>query len=457
MTLRVRIATVVGAVVALSVAMTTLVAAWSAQREVFDPVDRGLVGRSDFIAEVATAAIGLARGGFIGTDGSEPERLGGLRRQPGDPVLIRLVLNDGTVVGLPSEELPEDLLTEADFRLIDAAPGTAELSTRELDGQSFRVVARSLDGGAVFLAQDITSLEGSLSSLVRRLAVTGLAGVAVAIAAGWLVARRIAQPIVRVSQAARELASSQDLPSRIVSNRSDEVGDLADSFNELVDALETSRIQQRRLVADASHELRTPLTSLRIRIETLAVHPDLDLDKRNQLTRAAVGELETLTDLVSELVDLATDIEHTDEEPVDTNLGELVSSVVQSTRTRTGRKIELEVDSTWLELCPRMTARAVSNLVDNAIKYSPDGDEILVTQSGDRIEVADRGIGLADDERPRAFERFYRAPASQVLPGSGIGLAIVSHVADAHDGEVWFEPREGGGSRVGFSLSGASA
>jgi two-component system sensor histidine kinase MprB len=451
--LRGRIAAVVAAVVAATITLTVGVAAFSASAQALDPVDDVLRSRAEFIAEVSANV----PDGFVGGVAGRPQRGAGIAgidtaRRPGDPVLMRLVLSGGVVVS--PEELPFDLLTGSDLELIDAPLAELELSTRQLDGQSFRFAAMSTDDGAIFLAQDITPLEEGVSALLRRLVLTGLVGVALAVGVGWLVARRIAEPIVRVSDAARNLAANQDLPSRISTSRSDEVGELADSFNDLVDALQTSRRQQHQLVADASHELRTPLTSLRLRVETLAAHPDLDAERRGQLTSAAVVELESLTELVSELVELATDVEHSDEKPVDTDLGALVSAVAEKARLRTGRTVEVTFDSTWLQLRPKMTARAVSNLIDNAVKYSPDDTAVQIDQAGGRVEVSDRGVGLDADGRARAFERFYRAPSAQLLPGSGIGLAIVRHVADSHDGSVWFEPREGGGSSVGFELLG---
>lgn len=263
----------------------------------------------------------------------------------------------------------------------------------------------------------------------------------------------MSKPIVEVTEAARELAVRQDLPSRIEVDRTDEVGELADSFNQMLAALELSRDQQRRLVADASHELRTPLTSLRLKIELLDSTPDLAAEQRQGLLGGAAAELERLTHLVTELVDLATDPTMADEPVAVVPLAEVIDGVVEEVRRTSGRTIQVVADDSTASIRNRMVRRAVSNLVDNARKYSPDDAEITVRLDRGRIEVRDRGEGIPADDLDLVFDRFYRSPTARTRPGNGIGLAIVQRVAEVHGGEVWARNNDDGpGATVGFSV-----
>jgi len=268
---------------------------------------------------------------------------------------------------------------------------------------------------------------------------------------GTLVARRLSRPITQVADAARQMALHQDLPTRIEIDRTDEVGDLASSFNQMLSALEVSRDQQQRLVGDASHELRTPLTSLRLKIDLLDSTPDLPVGQRQELLSGAAVELERLTDLVTELVDLATDSSSADEEPAQTDLVGLAEEVAERSRRTTGREIVVTGDSPKAIVRPRMVSRAVSNLVGNSVKYSPAGSPIEIRVSAGRFEVRDHGPGIATEDLDHVFDRFYRSATARTTPGNGIGLAIVRRVAELHGGEVWARNGDAG-AVVGFSV-----
>lgn len=328
--------------------------------------------------------------------------------------------------------------------------------TVEVDGERFRMavarVGEQGGGGTLQVARNVEDVERSLGQLRRQILLGSLLGVALAAAGGALVARRLSTPISEVAAAARQLAIRQDLPSRIETDRTDEIGELADSFNRMVSALEVSRNQQQRLVADASHELRTPLTSLRLKIDLLDATPDLPADQREELMHGAAVELERLTDLVAELVDLAADPTVGDEAVVEVDLARSVGDVVERARRSSGRPIELASDPTIVEVRDRGVRRAVSNLVDNACKYSPPGSPIEVEQRGGHIEVRDRGPGIPEAELAHVFDRFYRSPTARTQPGNGIGLAIVKRVAEMHGGEVWARNDPAGGAIVGFSV-----
>ena len=195
-------------------------------------------------------------------------------------------------------------------------------------------------------------------------------------------------------------------------------------------ALGSSRAQQQRLVMDASHELRTPLTALRTNIELLQRASTLDDAQRVELVDAAQVELAELSDLVAELVDLATDARA--EEPVQpVDLGDVVERVVERERRRSGRDITFSRDRGRSRRRPRRRPSTAPshNLSSNACKFSPDGTPIEVEVTGGTFEVRDRGVGIAPDELEFVFDRFYRATAARSQPGSGLGLSIVQQIA----------------------------
>ena len=338
------------------------------------------------------------------------------------------------------------------------------ITTVEIDGERFRMASARFGAqdrvGVVQIARNVEDIEDGLARLRRQILFGGLLGVGLAALLGALVASRLTAPILEVSSAAKAMASRQDIPSRITVDRTDEVGDLANSFNQMLTALEVSRDQQRRLVADASHELRTPLTSLRLKIDLLDRTPGLAEGQRQELLSGAASELERLTDLVAELVDLASDPTMTDEKSEARMLVDVVEETVEVRRRSSGRTITVDVvgEPQTHEIRAQMVGRAVSNLLDNAVKYSPEDKQVRVVVDGSRIEVHDRGEGIPDADLPHVFDRFFRSPEARTRPGNGIGLAIVQRVADLHGGETWArnaDPNGEGenGAIVGFSVS----
>jgi two-component system sensor histidine kinase MprB len=372
-----------------------------------------------------------------------------------DVTTVRVVNADGSVDGEPVGPPTDDAIAS----LADTDP---HLESETIDGVPYRIVTvpvtdprTEADGpGAVValqFARDVTNEQTALSNLATRLTLLSIAGVAGVVTASWLVGRWLTRPIDQLTDTAERLAELDDLPGRVEVNRGDEIGRLADSYNRLMSALEVGREQQRRLVADASHELRTPLTTLRARIEYLDQRGDHD-DEAARMLRAAVHDAERLSALVSDLVDLATDIRSVDEDAVEVELGGLVADVAAQVEISSDRPVRVEADHTVAIVRPTMVRRALHNLLDNAVKYGGDG-EILVRSSAGVIEVHDDGPGIAEDERGLVFDRFYRSPKARNRPGNGIGLAIVEQVAEAHDGTVRAGTSDLGGALVAFSVT----
>jgi two-component system sensor histidine kinase MprB len=433
MSLRWRFALVLALVVAgVVVALST--AAWlSAQNEIVAGVD-------DALRRQASDA---ARGYFVG---SPPESIDS-RRQGPDPVQI--LDRQGSIVAAVGDALPVDVDDQA------VAAGSAEEILREVTvgDTGFRMLTVSTEFGAVQVARNRVEIDDALEGLRNGLIALGLVATSIAALVGWWLAGRFTRPIEQLTASTEHIAETTDLSEPIAIDRADEVGRLASSFNSMLQALTASRRQQQQLVMDASHELRTPLTTLRTNIELLARRPDLDPDQRRELLEAATVELEELSALVTELVDLAIERRPEDHELEDIDLGELARGVVQRAVRRYGRTIELDIEEPGVVRgTPSLLERALSNLLDNASKFSPRDTPLDVTVHGDEITVRDYGPGIGEDDRTRVFDRFYRADAARTMPGSGLGLAIVRQVVTDHGGTVDVEAPPGGGALVRIVL-----
>ncbi|MFJ8010454.1 HAMP domain-containing sensor histidine kinase [Streptomyces fagopyri] len=367
-------------------------------------------------------------------------------------------------------------------RRIAASPAAGTwVEHREVDvgGDLYRVATVALGGGrgAVQVAQQFSDTEDLLRELQQR---TVLLVGAVVIAAGlfgWWLARRITRRLVRLAGAAEDVARTGRLGIQVPVAGHDEVARLGRSFDRMLGRLARSEEDQRRLVQDAGHELRTPLTSLRTNISMLRRIDELPPEAREELVADLAQESRELTDLVNELVALAAG--QSDTEPVRRiDLADLAEDVAIVARRRSGRDVALRVSGdTTVDGRPTALQRAVSNLVENAVKFDRDGKvpiEIAVTGpvgtgSGGgggtgtggglgrpgsvRIEVLDRGPGIAEGDLVRVFDRFFRAADARSLPGSGLGLSIVREVAVAHGGASFAFRREGGGAVFGFTVS----
>ncbi len=326
--------------------------------------------------------------------------------------------------------------------------------TVTIDGTSYRMLTSKWhEGGVIQIARDLTETREVLASLRLRLLLLAMGGVAAAAALGWWLARRIVRPVVRLRDTAEHIASTQDLSTPIPADGDGEVGSLARSLTTMVDALATSREQQQRLITDASHEMRTPLTSLRTNIEMLGRADGMPEAQRVEVVDALQLEVGELSELVAELVELATDRSR-DEAPEPVVLADLAQDVATRAIRRSGREVTVtgEPDPALVVGQPAQLERAISNLVDNAIKYSPPGTAVEIAVTSTDVVVRDRGSGIAPEDLPHVFDRFYRSTLARSEPGSGLGLAIVEQIVKRHHGRTWAANRTGGGAEVGFSL-----
>jgi len=290
-----------------------------------------------------------------------------------------------------------------------------------------------------------------LTVLRLRILMAVLSVILAAAACGWLVSRQVTRRLRDLAAAAALVADTGRLDVAIDPAGSDETGQLAGAFIRMLATLDRSQVAQRHLVQDAGHELRTPLTSLRTNLDVLARHPDLDAGQRREVVADLQGETRELTLLVNELVDLSLG-EVTEAPPTQLSLAAVAERVASRARRRSRRVITIDADGSTAFAVQAQVERALANLLDNAIKFSPDDSPIAVTIAAGRLAVRDHGLGLAPDEVPRVFDRFYRSDHARQLPGSGLGLSIVSNIAIQAGGTVFAGNHPSGGAEVGFQL-----
>jgi two-component system sensor histidine kinase MprB len=335
-------------------------------------------------------------------------------------------------------------------RVAQGSKGSFLRDVRVGDRHLRMLVVPFADGRAAQLALPLDRVDDVLHRLVVVLVVMMGAGVAIAVAAGRFVASAALRPVERLRRATREVARSQRAGARIPVEGNDELADLASSFNEMVAALEASVRSQQALVADASHELRTPITTLRTNVEFLLREPGLAAYV--PLLTELRQELEDLGALVTDLVELARD-----EQPAgqsgDVPVDEIVTAVVTRARRRApGIDFVTDVRPCVVAGSAERVERAIANIVDNAVKWSPDDGTVEITVANGEVVVRDHGPGIEPADLPFIFDRFYRSNDARGLPGSGLGLAIVRQVADSHGGSVVAERPPGGGTRVRLRL-----
>ncbi|MGW3123670.1 ATP-binding protein [Streptomyces sp. NPDC001107] len=333
----------------------------------------------------------------------------------------------------------------------------------DVDTDVYRVATVSLGAGrgAVQVAQEFSDTEDLLRALQQRTLILMCAVVIAAGLFGWWLARRITRRLILLTSAAEDVARTRRLGIEVPVTGYDEVGRLGRAFDRMLGRLAQSEEDQRRLVQDAGHELRTPLTSLRTNISLLRRIDELPPATRDELVADLSQEARELTDLVNELVDLAAGQSDT-EPPQRVDLADIAEDVAGLARRRSGRQVMVRASGdTTTDGRPGMLQRAISNLVENAAKFDRDGTgPIEIAVSGPartgtvRVEILDRGPGVADGDLIRIFDRFYRAADARSLPGSGLGLSIVREVAMAHGGAPFAAQREGGGAVIGFTVGG---
>ncbi|WP_187366019.1 HAMP domain-containing sensor histidine kinase [Trebonia kvetii] len=316
------------------------------------------------------------------------------------------------------------------------------------DGQQFRVYTVAWadnPGGLVRTSRPANADDGALRDAALLLAGLTVAAACLTYGAARLTAGRILRPIGELTEAAEHVTKTRDLTSRLgFPQANDEVGRLASSFDTMLAALHESLTAQRQLTADASHELRTPLTSLTTNLDLLEDGAGLADPQAPALVRAAREQAAELDQLITDLLDLARYRESPPHRET-VRLDLLTEEAVRRLRQREPHPaIDSELHPCLVHADPAGLDRAITNLIGNAVKWTPEGDTVRVVVENGQVSVTDQGPGIPDTDLPRIFERFYRAPAARGTPGAGLGLAIVGGVARANDGTVTVRTGPGG-------------
>ncbi|MFV1999368.1 MAG: ATP-binding protein [Acidimicrobiia bacterium] len=442
MTIRRRIALVAAAAAAVTVVMISIVAYVAAQRQIMRPIDDSLLSRA--------ATLERSRPGIIPPGFGAPI-VGGESRIPRgefDASYYQLILPDGTTLNAGPDEV---LLPAPGER--DVSRDGPRLRSVSVDGLHLRVVAvfQPTSDILVQVARPLTEADTTLQGFAVVLVFGGLLGVAVAGGLGLLVARSALKPIDELRESISAVAASHAFDRRLDISTNDEIAELATAFNELLAELESARADQVRLARDAGHELRTPLTALRTNIEILQRH-EVSQEERAEIIDAAHAEVEELTALVSEVVDLATD--RYQEEPLaEFQIGVVVADVSERLKRRNGREVHVDDDGSVVVAKRAAIDRAITNIVTNADKWAAPGTPIVVQIDQREVTVTDSGPGFVAEDIDHVFERFYRSSEARSTPGSGLGLSIVVQIVEDHGGEVFARNRSGHtGAVVGFSL-----
>ena len=444
MSFRARIAVGSAAAVALAVVVASILVYLIAREQLRAPVDAALRDRA---AEISVQQLTIV-------NTPDGDQYLGLRPEFGEARgYVQLVRSSGDVLVPPRQNV--QIPVDKDVLAVAKGGDAAFWRDTTVDGTHLRVFTFSYGpGAAVQVSRPLTEVEQSLNRIGLYLILVALGGIVIAAGLGLVVARAALTPVTRLTTTVERVTETQDLSERIDVDGKDELSRLAASFNTMLAALEESTRAQRQLVADASHELRTPLTSVRTNIEVLAGDRTLPPEERRRLLADVVEQLSEMTTLIAELIELAR-AEQQVSAPEDVRLDHLVSTAVdRARRNRPDVSYVVELRPTTVQGVPATLERAVGNLLDNAAKWSPPGADVEVAVRDGQLVVRDHGPGIADEDLPYVFDRFYRARAARGMPGSGLGLAIVRLVAESHGGGVVAEHADGGGTRMVLTFGG---
>jgi two-component system, OmpR family, sensor histidine kinase MprB len=445
LTLRARVSLLVAMAAGFAVAVVSLAAYLTMRMELFHQLDSSLRSRADRAAQLQLDPNSVL---------SQPTLLLLTAENK-----VFFVTADATVYANEQDaDFAKPLASGPELAVAQGAEQDS-LRTLRIDGVDYRVA--SVDSGpgqALVLARSMSDTTATLDRLGVVLLSVGGAGILFAAVAGLIVARAGLRPVEKLTKTIEHITRTGEL-TPIDLDSGDELGRMARSFNSMLATLELSQTSQRQLVADAGHELRTPLTSLRTNLDLLAQSDaagdrGLSAADRASLLFDVRAQIEELSGLVADLVELARDdAPHAGFEDVE--LASVVERAIERVRRRASAvRFEISIEPWIVHGDASALERAVTNLLDNAVKWSPPNGRVFVRLRAGRLQVADEGPGIADADLPHVFDRFYRSTDARAMPGSGLGLAIVKRAATLHAGNVSAGRAGTGGALMVLELPG---
>lgn len=440
-----RVAYLTSVAVALAVAVTSVAGYATLRVSLYSALDAELIDIATSLN--ATVALDIQNYGGL-TD--KALRAGNIR--------VEAIRADGQTFRVP-EAAVELALGSDEVSIARLHQGSSTRTGQSFDGRRYRIVAipmAGLNNYALVLGRPLAATDQILNALWVVLIIFGTAGVLIARVAGNTVARSSLRPVRELRDAVEQVTATKELRPITITADGD-MAQLAESFNEMLRSLASSRERQRRLIADAGHELRTPLTSMRTNIELLAADAKTGMlsDRdREEIFGDVTGQMKEFTQLIGDLVQLARDDPSGHPEVLD--FRDVVNSAVERARRRGhGLVFDVELDPLYVYGESDSLERALTNLLDNAVKWSPPGGTIHVQLEGDRLRVADAGPGIAEADLPHVFDRFYRADTARNTPGTGLGLSIVAQTISQHGGWVRAGRSAQGGAEFTVRLPGS--
>ncbi len=433
--------------VSVAVLLVGLGAYWMTRWSLYDQLDTELTDVAQYTA---------------GPISNDLENMGGLDAQALRTVNATLLLvgADSKVIRVPGETISLEP-GAAEVAVARTASGSSARTTTDADGARYRMVAVPQEINsrryALVIARPLAPTEHTLRALTITSVLLGGVGLLLALLSGWFAMSSGLRPLRRLSAAVTRVTETDDLtPIEITGD--DELGDLTRSFNTMLNSLNSSRERQKRLIADAGHELRTPLTSMRTNIELLVADDKTGMlpeGARSEILHDIAAALGEFSSLVGDLVQLSRE-DRVSANPVPLDFAEVVEAAVTRARRR-GPNLHFDVQLNPLFLVgePDTLERAVTNLLDNAVKFSPPEGTVTIQLSGDTLTIADEGPGIADEDLPHVFDRFYRSDRARNTPGTGLGLSIVAHTITSHGGQVTAQRAACGGAEFIVRLPGS--
>jgi len=444
-----RVAYLTTIAVALAVALTSVAGYVTLRISLYRALDAEMVQTATSLAVVPVA--------------QDIRTLGGLteRALRAGNVSVAAIRTDGETFYVPDER-DHLVLGAKELAVARLQSGYSARNGVTSGGDAYRIVAvpiTDLGNYALVLGRPLQPTNDILSSLWLVLIIFGVAGVIIAAVVGAYVARSSLRPVRELSAAVEYVSVTKELTPITINAPAGDIAVLAESFNQMLQSLASSRERQARLIADAGHELRTPLTSLRTNIELLAA--DAESGMLKQKDRIAIladvkAQLVEFTELIGDLVQLARD--ETASTPEALDFRNVVNAALDRVRRRAhGLIFDVELNPFYVVGDSDTLERAITNLLDNAVKWSPLNGTIRVQLEGDRLRVADQGPGISEADMPFIFDRFYRGDTARQTSGTGLGLSIVAQTVAQHGGWVTAGRSAQGGAEFTIQLPGAAS